>query len=92
MHELGHISMDHQDENEVSEAEANFFAKYILAPPIIIEQYIDEIEDYIDLSHIFQISQEMSYYQMRYYNTWAELWKYKESEIDNRILCLMNSD
>lgn len=92
MHELGHISMNHQNENEVSEAEANFFAKYILAPPIIIDQYIDEIDDFIGLSQVFQISQEMSYYQMAYYNTWSELWRKKESDIDNRILRLISDD
>ena len=89
MHELGHISIDHQNENEVSEAEANFFAKYILAPPIVIDQLIDDIEDYVDLSNIFQISHEMSYYQMHYYNKWVEFGKNQNDKIDSRILQLV---
>ena len=39
MHEIGHIVLDHSEHSELAEAEANFFAKYALAPPHLFIKY-----------------------------------------------------
>ena len=36
MHEIGHIVLDHTEHSDLAESEANFFAKYALAPPPLV--------------------------------------------------------
>jgi hypothetical protein len=84
MHELGHICLDHQQENEVAEAEANFFAKNILVPPCIIQ--LMDIKDYHEISDKFDVSLEMSRYQMDYYQKWLQYGGSSFTEYEKRIL------
>lgn len=37
-HELGHVWLDHTELSDLAEKEANFFAKYLITNPILIEQ------------------------------------------------------
>ncbi len=68
MHEISHIVLGHLEESEIAEAEANFFAKYALAPPALIHKLKlsspEEIEEY------FEVSSEASYYAYEYYQKW----------------------
>lgn len=68
MHELGHIWLDHTEHSELAEAEANFFAKYSLAPPPLIHQL--QIEDYIELAEKFELSEDCAYFAMQFYAKW----------------------
>ena len=68
LHEIGHIVLGHRQSSELAEAEANFFAKYAIAPPILVH-YIRPA-DYVDISEAFDISLECAFYSMNYYAKW----------------------
>ena len=68
MHEIGHVRLDHTEHSELAEAEANYFAKYSLAPPPLIHQLY--IEDFVDLAEKFGISLTCAYYAMQSYAKW----------------------
>lgn len=68
MHEIGHIVLYHTEHSDLAESEADFFARYSLAPPPIIHEY--KPEDYYELANIFQISLECAMYAMRAYHMW----------------------
>lgn len=56
MHEIGHIVLEHEESNDETESEANFFARNALAPlPIVIDS---DITDLFDISNTFDISLE----------------------------------
>lgn len=56
MHEIAHIILDHTEHSELAESEANYFAKYALAPPPLV--YKLHIEDYVELAEKFDLSYE----------------------------------
>lgn len=68
MHEIGHIILDHSEHSDLAESEANYFAKYALAPPPLINRL--EIEDYLELADCFDLSHECALYSMKKYNKW----------------------
>lgn len=68
MHELGHIILDHSEHSDLAESEANYFAKYALAPPPLIRQF--PIEDYIELARVFDLSTKCAFWSMQKYNKW----------------------
>lgn len=70
MHEIGHIVLDHHEESDLAEAEANFFAKYSLAPPPLVHEL--EIEDYYDMAVKFDLSLTCAMYCMSYYHKWIQ--------------------
>lgn len=69
MHEIGHIVLGHTEESNLAEAEVNFFAKYALVPPVLVEKlglsYFDEIED------TFQVSLTAACNALSYYIKWV---------------------
>lgn len=81
MHELGHIFLDHTEHSDLAESEANYFAKYALAPPPLVHEL--EIEDYVELADRFDISYECAYYCMKKYNSWLRYGSkyYQDNEI-----------
>lgn len=70
MHEIAHIELNHTEHSDLAEAEANFFAKYALAPPPLINHI--HPDDYLDLSRCFDISKELAFYSMQFYNKWLK--------------------
>ncbi|MFD1440595.1 ImmA/IrrE family metallo-endopeptidase [Lacticaseibacillus hegangensis] len=86
MHEIGHISADHMDGNEVEESEANFLASFVLAPPCIIHK--TTVEDYIDLANEFDVSLDMAYYHIDSYNKWLRFSGPNYTEYEKRILAV----
>ena len=56
MHEIGHIILDHTEDSELAEKEVNFFAKYALAPPVLIHKL--KLTNAIDIARVFEISLE----------------------------------
>lgn len=69
LHEIGHIVLDHNGGySDREEAEADFFAKYAIAPPVLIHR----IKAYSaqDIYDAFDISMEAAEYAFDYYRKW----------------------
>jgi Zn-dependent peptidase ImmA (M78 family) len=54
--------------SDLAEAEANFFAKFLLAPPILV--HLISPDDYLDIIEPFDISREFAYNAFSYYQKW----------------------
>ena len=65
-HEIAHIVLGHTEESRLAESEANFFAKYILAFPVLIHHM--GLDDAEDISCIFDVSQTFAEYALSYAN------------------------
>lgn len=68
MHEIGHIVLDHTEDSELAEKEVNFFAKYALAPPVLLHRW--NLTDPIEVADKFEISNEAAKYACNYYKKW----------------------
>ena len=68
MHEIGHIVLDHTEDSELAEKEVKFFAKYALAPHVLIHRL--KLDNPESISRIFEISYEAACYAYDYYNKW----------------------
>lgn len=68
LHEIGHIVLDHTGHSEHEEDEANFFAKYAIAPPILIHKI--GADSPFDIYEAFDISMEAAGYAFTYYCSW----------------------
>lgn len=68
LHEIGHIVLGHKQSSELAEAEANFFAKYAIAPPVLVRCI--HPTDYVEIADAFDISLECAYFCMGYYAKW----------------------
>lgn len=86
MHELGHIVLDHTEASDLAEAEANFFAKYCLAPPPLVHEI--NPEDYIDIANRFNLSKECALYSMDYYNKWLRFGAKEYTPVEVELLAL----
>lgn len=90
-HELGHIVLEHLNQETLSlaygnqpdyrymrlEGEANIFAGNILAPPIVIDSFYHRSPDYISLQIgvVFGLSQEAARKRLADYKIWKTLRK-----------------
>ena len=75
MHEIGHITLKHSEDSELAEKEVKFFAKYALAPPVLIHALnISKVEDIVKT---FCVSNEAAKYALEYYEKWLRLLKTK---------------
>lgn len=70
MHEIGHIVLEHSEDSELAESEVKFFAKYALAPPVLI--YKLQLEDPQRIAEIFEISYTAACYAYDYYKKWLQ--------------------
>lgn len=88
MHEVAHIVLDHTEDSELAETEVRFFAKYALAPPVLIHKL--GLETTESIAGIFEISFEAAGYALSYYQKWLNYGgrDYKDYEI--RMLKLFN--
>lgn len=72
LHEIGHIYLGHLDEDKkepvFAEAEANFFAKYAIAPPPLINEL--RCQNAEALRSYFILSRECASYAYEYYTKW----------------------
>jgi len=71
LHEIGHIVLDHIGHNINEENEANFFAKYIIAPPILIREIKAKCPE--DVYNNFFISKQASEYSYEYFIHWQKI-------------------
>ncbi|WP_026525091.1 ImmA/IrrE family metallo-endopeptidase [Butyrivibrio sp. MB2005] len=71
LHEIGHCVLDHRGVNsEIEEAEANFFAKYAIAPPVLVEKINPAGPE--DIYEAFDISFDAAWYAWNYYKLWKK--------------------
>lgn len=70
IHEFGHYWLEHTEDSELADAEADFFAKNVLAPPLFVYHF--NIKNYIELSEKFQLSNEASINSWNYYIKWLK--------------------
>ncbi len=68
MHEIGHIVLNHSEDSELAEKEVNFFAKYALAPPVLV--YALGINGPNQLARLFYVSFEAAKYAYKYFQKW----------------------
>ena len=86
MHEIGHIVFGHLEESELAEAEANFFAKYALAPPSLIHKWKLSSPD--EIARTFEISHEAARYAYEYYQKWLSCGVKEYTDYEIRTLTL----
>ncbi len=71
LHEIGHIVLGHLQESDVAEAEANFFAKFAIAPPSLVD--LIKPNDYIEIARAFDLSSESALNSWSYYRKWQSI-------------------
>lgn len=90
LHEIGHVVLDHTGHSQHDEDEANFFAKYAIAPPPIV--YKTGAESMTDIYERFDITFEASYYAFCYFTSWIQHIKRggELQEYDKQLIRLYN--
>ena len=69
LHEVGHCVLDHTGNiPDIEEAEAKFFAKYAIAPPVLVHKI--DASSWIDIYEAFDISIQAAMNAWSYYNSW----------------------
>lgn len=90
LHEIGHIVLGHREQSELAEAEADFFAKYAIAPPALV--HLTHPSDYFDIAATFGISLECASYAMSYYNKWLQFGPSSYLEYEYRTIKLFSDE
>lgn len=84
MHEVGHIILGHKQESQLARIQANYFAGYALAPNPLIHEY--GIDNFVDLSNTFNISEECAMICNARYNNWVQYGKPNYLPYEIRLL------
>ncbi len=73
MHEIGHIMLDHLEDDDVAELEANFFAGFILVPPVLVYAHDRTNDmDQDQIKKLFDVSNPVAENTYNYYQKWAK--------------------
>lgn len=92
-HEIAHCYLGHHDEKEsedtdnIEEAEANFFAKYAMAPPPLINHYRERVCPAL-IQKRFQTSYEEAGYEYEYYQKWMEFGPREYTPVEYHMLAM----
>ena len=70
MHEIGHIVLDHSEHSQLAEAEANFFAQYMLAPTPTLQYILPLVASKV--SNLYNISEECAKNVIIQFKNWKE--------------------
>ena len=87
-HECGHIVLDHTQESDLAEAEAKFFAKYAIAPPVLIHKL--KLKNAFEIYDHFDISLEAAFYAFSYYQKWLTYGNKNYTNYEIRLLQLFS--
>ena len=85
-HECGHIVLNHSEESDLAEAEAKFFAKYAIAPPVLIHKL--NLKNAYEVYEHFDISLEAAGYAYSYYLKWLAYGKSDYTDYELQLLKL----
>lgn len=86
LHECGHIVLDHTEESELAEAEAKFFAKYAIAPPVLIHEL--KLKSAFEIYDRFDVSREAAEYAYSYYCKWLVYGNQDYTDYELRLIQL----
>ncbi|MEG0836276.1 MAG: hypothetical protein RR413_12630 [Christensenellaceae bacterium] len=86
MHEIGHITLDHSEDSELAEKEVKFFAKFALAPPVLIHKF--DLTCPEEIADVFEISYEAACYAYSYYKKWLRYGSSDYTDYEETILRL----
>jgi hypothetical protein len=86
LHEIGHIALEHQEESDVAESEANFFAKYAIAPPPLVHAL--GISTAEQVMAWFKTTGECARYILSYYHKWLNYGAYYYTDNESRLQAL----
>ena len=88
LHEIGHCVLGHTSKTdpEQAEAEANFFAKYAIAPPPLVHFFKPKRPE--DIQKYFCISYEAANNALAYYYKWLIHGKVKYTKYEKELLNL----
>ncbi len=88
LHEIGHIVLDHTGHSKHDEDEANFFAKYAIAPPVLVHRIAAKCPQ--DIYEVFDISFEAAVYAYNYYCSWKKRFESvrRLTEYEKRLLAI----
>ncbi|WP_329380728.1 ImmA/IrrE family metallo-endopeptidase [Anaerofustis butyriciformans] len=87
-HECGHIVLDHSQESNLAEAEAKFFAKYAIAPPVLIHKL--NLKNSLEVYNHFYISLQAASYAFSYYQKWLTYGNKDYTNYELRLLQLFS--
>lgn len=84
-HEIGHYILGHKGESELAKSEADFFARYAIAPILLVWKL--NCVDVVDIKNIFNTSFECATNIKNNYDNWIiyggqELKKFEDKLID----------
>ena len=88
MHEIGHIVLNHSEDSELAEKEVKFFAKYALAPPVLIHKL--GLKNAIEVYEHFDVSIEAAGYAYQYYRKWLAFGGNDYTDYELRLLRLFD--
>lgn len=89
-HEIGHILLDHSQASELAEAEANYFARYLIAPPVLI-QLVAHLGISL-VADLFCICLETATYALRQATNRRQFGKLVFCDADQVIFALFTTD
>ncbi|MBP5698158.1 MAG: ImmA/IrrE family metallo-endopeptidase [Alphaproteobacteria bacterium] len=89
LHEVGHILLGHIQESNLAETEANFFAKYLLAPPPLIQEL--QLISAEGIINAFGMSYEASCNAWNYYTKWLRKTKGIYNPYEQKMVKLFRS-
>lgn len=83
LHETGHLLLEHFQDSELAETGANFFAKYAIAPPVLVEELgLTTVEE---IAQHFGTSMECAANALKQHSNWLRH-RRDDREIDDSIL------
>ncbi len=84
LHEIGHIVLRHHQDSGLADTEADFFAKYAIAPPVLI--HVFGRRDYSDIAFAFGLSAECARNSLNYYNRWRRRRREKYTDYEYELV------
>lgn len=86
LHELGHIVLRHTEESDLADAEASFFAKFALVPPVLVHKL--KLDNAADIANTFNVSYEAACYALNYYHKWRRYGSRRFTDYECILLAL----